>query len=74
LHDLSLGTSIPLQPPAPCVRQGTGTLATESYTVLKKVNMLGWFIIDTLAGLKDRRSDLRYGMTTSLERIAQIVE
>jgi Polyketide cyclase / dehydrase and lipid transport len=54
--------------------QGTGTLVTESYTVLKKVNMLGWFIIDTLAGLKDRRSDLRYGMTTSLERIAQIVE
>ena len=54
--------------------QGTGTLVTESYTVLKKVNMLGWFIIDTLAGLKDRRSDLQSGMTTSLERIAAIVE
>jgi polyketide cyclase/dehydrase/lipid transport protein len=54
--------------------QDTGTLVTESYTVLKKVNLLGWFIIDTLAGLKDRRSDLRFGMTTSLERIAQIVE
>lgn len=54
--------------------QGTGTLVTESYTVLKKVNTLGWFIIDTLAGLKDRRSDLQTGMTTSLERIAAIVE
>jgi hypothetical protein len=54
--------------------QGTGTLVTESYTVLKKVNLLGWFIIDTLAGLKDRRSDLRFGMTRSLERIAGIVE
>jgi hypothetical protein len=54
--------------------QGTGTLVTESYTVLKKVNGLGWFIIDTLAGLKDRRSDLHLGMTTSLERIAAIVE
>jgi hypothetical protein len=54
--------------------QGTGTLVTESYTVLKKVNLLGWFIIDTLAGLKDRRSDLRFGMTRSLERIAEIVE
>jgi hypothetical protein len=54
--------------------QGTGTLVTESYTVLKNVNMLGWFIIDTLAGLKDRRSDLQIGMTTSLDRIAEIVE
>ena len=54
--------------------QGTGTLVTESYTVLKKVNALGWFIIDTLAGLKDRRTDLNVGMTTSLERIAAIVE
>jgi hypothetical protein len=54
--------------------QGTGTLVTESYTVLKNVNALGWFIIDTLAGLKDRRTDLQHGMTTSLERIAAIVE
>jgi len=54
--------------------QGTGTLVTESYTVLKNVNALGWFIIDTLAGLKDRRTDLHNGMTTSLERIAAIVE
>lgn len=54
--------------------QGTGTLVTESYTVLKNVNALGWFIIDTLAGLKDRRNDLHSGMTVSLERIAAIVE
>jgi Polyketide cyclase / dehydrase and lipid transport len=54
--------------------QGTGTLVTESYTVIKPVNLLGWFIIDTLAGLKDRQRDLRVGMTTSLERIAALVE
>lgn len=54
--------------------QGTGTHVTESYTVLKQVNMLGWFIIDTLAGLKDRRSDLHNGMAESLDRIAKIVE
>ena len=54
--------------------QGSGTLVTESYTVLKNVNALGWFIIDTLAGLKDRRTDLQNGMTTSLDRIAAIVE
>lgn len=53
---------------------GTGTLVTESYTVLKPVNAFGWFIIDTLAGLKDRESELRRGMTQSLERIAAIVE
>jgi polyketide cyclase/dehydrase/lipid transport protein len=54
--------------------EGTGTLVTESYTVVKPVNALGWFIIDTLAGLKDRQGDLRRGMTQSLERIATIVE
>ena len=54
--------------------QGSGTLVTESYTVVKDLNMLGWFIIDTLAGLKDRQGDLRNGMATSLERIAAIVE
>jgi hypothetical protein len=54
--------------------QGTGTLVTESYTVLKNVNGFGWFIIDTLAGLKDRQSDLQRGMTVSLERIAALVE
>ncbi|HUR75686.1 MAG TPA: SRPBCC family protein [Sporichthya sp.] len=54
--------------------EGTGTRVTESYEVTDPVNALGWFIIDTLYGLKDRRSDLRAGMTTSLERIAGIVE
>jgi hypothetical protein len=54
--------------------EGTGTLVTESYTVVKPVNYFGWFIIDTIAGLKDRQGDLRRGMTQSLERIAAIVE
>jgi hypothetical protein len=53
---------------------GTGTRVTESYNVVKSVNMFGWFIINTLAGLKDRRGDLRRGMTQSLDRIAAIVE
>ena len=54
--------------------QGSGTLVTESYTVVKDLNLFGWFIIDTLAGLKDRKTDLQNGMMTSLERIAAIVE
>jgi hypothetical protein len=53
---------------------GAGTRVTESYTVLKPVNLLGWFIINTLAGLKDRQTDLHRGMTESLDRIAAIVE
>ncbi len=54
--------------------EGTGTRVTECYTVKKPVNLFGWFIINTLAGLKDRRTDLHRGMTQSLERIAAIVE
>jgi len=53
---------------------GSGTRVTESYTVVQPVNLFGWFIINTLAGLKDRRGDLRRGMTQSLDRIATIVE
>lgn len=54
--------------------EGTGTRVTESYEVTDPVKALGWFIIDTLYGLKNRRGDLRANMTTSLERIAAIVE
>jgi len=54
--------------------EGTGTRVTESYTVVKPVNMLGWFIINTLGGLKDRQGDLHRGMTESLERIGEIIE
>jgi hypothetical protein len=54
------------------VPQGTGTRVTESYTVTKDLTVVGWFIISTLYGLKDRRSDLRAGMTQTLERLEQV--
>jgi Polyketide cyclase / dehydrase and lipid transport len=54
------------------VAEGTGTRVTESYTVTKNLTIAGWFIIDTLYGLKDRRADLRAGMTTTLERLADL--
>jgi hypothetical protein len=54
--------------------QGSGTLVTESYEVSTPVGLLGWFIIGVLYGLKDRRTDLRRGMTTTLERLAQSTE
>lgn len=56
------------------VPEGTGTRVHESYVVTREVQRLGWFIIDTLYGLKDRRADLRAGMTTTLERLARIAE
>lgn len=52
----------------------TGTQVTESYEVTKELTIVGWFIIDTLYGLKDRRGDLRTGMEQTLDRLAQISE
>jgi hypothetical protein len=53
---------------------GDGTLVTESYTVTKPVSRIGWFIIGTLFGRKDRQSDLRKGMTQTLERLRHAAE
>jgi Polyketide cyclase / dehydrase and lipid transport len=39
-----------------------GTIVTESYTVTKPVSRIGWFIIGTMFGRKDRQADLRTGM------------
>lgn len=54
--------------------EGAGTRVTESYEVTSPVALFGWFVIGVLYGNKDRRSDLRRGMTTTLERLAQITE
>lgn len=54
--------------------EGTGTRVTESYEVTSPVTSLGWFLIGVLYGLKDRRGDLRRGMTTTLERLAALTE
>jgi len=54
------------------VPDGTGTRVIESYTVTKPLSIVGWFIIDTLYGLKDRRTDLRTGMTATLDRLAEV--
>jgi hypothetical protein len=35
---------------------------------------VGWFIIDTLNGLEDRRTDLRAGMERTLARLAEFSE
>lgn len=52
--------------------QGTGTRVTESYAVTTPVTLFGWFIIGVVYGNKDRRSDLRRGMTQTLERLATL--
>jgi uncharacterized protein YndB with AHSA1/START domain len=53
---------------------GAGTLVTESYKVIKPLSIVGWFIIGTLFARKDRRRDLRTGMTQTLERMRATVE
>lgn len=54
--------------------EGTGTRVTETYTVVRPITIVGWFIIDTLYGNKDCRSGLRASITASLDRLAEIAE
>src|ERR1700728_804911 len=53
---------------------GTGTTVTESYTVTRPLTAVGWFIIGTLFGRKDRRTDLRAGLEPTLERMRAVAE
>jgi uncharacterized protein YndB with AHSA1/START domain len=53
---------------------GQGTTVTESYEVIEPVTIVGWFIISTLAGCKDRADDLHRGMTETLDRLAALAE
>jgi len=55
------------------VPEGAGTRVFESYTVTKPLRLMGWFIIGTLYGMKDRRSDLHKSMVASLDRLAELV-
>lgn len=52
---------------------GSGTLVTESYTVVKPLTIVGWFIIGTLYGVRDVRAQLRSGMEETLQRIQAAV-
>jgi hypothetical protein len=54
--------------------EGTGTRVKESYEVTKPLALMGWFIIGTLYGMKDRRTDLRRSMEATLDRLAILVE
>jgi uncharacterized protein YndB with AHSA1/START domain len=52
----------------------SGTTVTESYRVTQPLSPMGWFIIGTLFGRKDRRTDLRTGMEQTLERMREAAE
>ena len=54
--------------------EGDGTRVVESYEVLKPISPIGWFVIGTLYGSKDRRAELRAGMEQSLQRLKSVVE
>ena len=49
-----------------------GTRVTESYRVTKPLTPVGWFIIGTLYGLKDRQGDLHRSMVATLDRLAEL--
>ena len=48
--------------------------APSRYEVVKPLRLFGWFIIGTLYGLKDRRTDLRNSMLRTLDRLAEMTE
>ena len=54
--------------------EGSGTRVTESYEVTKPLSRVGWFMIGTLYGLKDRQGDLRASMLRTLDRLAELLE
>ncbi len=54
--------------------EGNRTRLTESYTVLKPVSRLGWFVIEKVFGNSDRRADLRSGMIKTLRRVSTAAE
>jgi hypothetical protein len=51
-----------------------GTRVTESYTVERPVRRLGWLVIEKKFGGTDRRTALREGMRTTLERLRTAAE
>jgi Polyketide cyclase / dehydrase and lipid transport len=51
-----------------------GTTVIESYQVTRPLSRVGWFIIGTLFGRSDRRSDLRAGTEQTLRRIRDAAE
>jgi len=53
---------------------GDGTTVTESYEVTRPLGRVGWFIIGTLFGRGDRRTDLRSGMEQTLQRMRDTAE
>ena len=56
------------------IPDGPGTKVVESYAVTRPITLVGWFLIDTVSGLKDRAGDLRRGMTETLDRLAAVAE
>ena len=50
------------------------TRVIESYTVIKPISTLGWFIIGTLFRETDRKTALRADMQETLLRIKAAIE
>ncbi|SDC05500.1 Polyketide cyclase / dehydrase and lipid transport [Raineyella antarctica] len=55
------------------VPEGTATRVVESYTVTRPLTRAAYVLL-RLSGSADRAAELRTGMTTTLERLAQVAE
>ncbi|WP_040339789.1 SRPBCC family protein [Candidatus Blastococcus massiliensis] len=51
-----------------------GTRVTESYEVVRPLTRIGWFVIEKVFRGGDRRTLLREGMQTTLERLRSTAE
>ncbi|MGY1653890.1 SRPBCC family protein [Geodermatophilus sp. SYSU D01119] len=51
-----------------------GTRVVESYRVERPITRLGWFVIERVFRAGDRRTALRAGMQTTLERLRACAE
>jgi hypothetical protein len=56
------------------IPENDATRVIESYTVIKPITAIGWFIIGTLYGEKDRKTALFADMTDTLNRIKTAIE
>lgn len=52
--------------------EGAATRVIESYTVTRPLTRFAWFLLERGKGITDRAADLRTGMHTTLERLADI--
>lgn len=52
--------------------EGDATRVVESYTVTRPLTRLAWFLLERGMGITDRAADMRSGMHSTLQRLADL--